>query len=326
MSQRDRRRHPALAPYIKDGRFEPGNYGWMRGRFADANPMQKEQFESVQNWLLACPKEAAAQVRQDLVEVGFSNPTLTPHPLGDQICSAVGLAIPYDGMQLASFERFQRDLEIARPIASSFLFATAAAEAVGGPRGPTLGDRLSARTLGEQVIQFGMTWGDGQVKDAPPLDPNVRAIVIPLLFLALDEKNRANTAWLKQIVEKEGWPRQSDVGGHAAYQAWLLAQHSDHDPVFQLKALRLMEPLVAAGDVSKHNYAYLYDRVMLKLTGKQRYATQMTCAGGKYVPQPLEDEAAVANHRAEMGLNTLTEYVAVMQAAFGACGNERGGK
>jgi hypothetical protein len=35
-----------------------------------------------------------------------------------------------------------------------------------------------------------------------------------------------------------------------------------------------MEPLVAQGEVTKQNYAYLYDRIMLKLAGKQRYATQ----------------------------------------------------
>lgn len=313
---------PVLAPYIKDGRFEPGDYGWMRGRFADANAVEKAQFRSIDKWLLACGTEAAAEMKRDLVQAGIPDPKLTPQPLQDRVCGAVGLAIPYDGIQLDSFERFQQDMGTAQPIASAFLFATAAAETVGGPHGPTLGDRLSARTLGEQMLQFGMSWGDGQVKGAPPLDPGVRAIVIRLLWLALDDRTRANTTWLKQIVEKDGWPRQSKVGEHAAYQAWLLAQHSDHDPLFQLQALRLMEPLVAAGEVSKQNYAYLYDRVMLKLTGKQRYATQMTCVGEKYVPQPIEDETAVAKRRAEVGLNSLAEYIAMMQATLGGCGSK----
>jgi hypothetical protein len=27
-----------LEPYVKDGRFDPGDYGWMKGRFGDATP------------------------------------------------------------------------------------------------------------------------------------------------------------------------------------------------------------------------------------------------------------------------------------------------
>ena len=26
----------ALEPYIKDGRYDPGDYGWIKGRFQDA--------------------------------------------------------------------------------------------------------------------------------------------------------------------------------------------------------------------------------------------------------------------------------------------------
>jgi beta-glucosidase len=46
-----------------------------------------------------------------------------------------------------------------------------------------------------------------------------------------------------------------------------LVQHADDDPVFQLKMLRLMEPLAAGGQVSPRNYALLYDRVMLQMVG-----------------------------------------------------------
>ncbi len=42
-----------------------------------------------------------------------------------------------------------------------------------------------------------------------------------------------------------------------------------------------MEPLILSGEVSKGDYAYLYDRVMLKISGKQRYGTQAMCLDGK---------------------------------------------
>lgn len=109
------------------------------------------------------------------------------------------------------------------------------------------------------------------------------------------------------------------MGEQAAKQAWLLVQHADHDPVFQLEALQLMEPLVAHGEVSPQDFAYLTDRVMLKLTGKQRYGTQFQCVGGQHVPQPIEDEAAVDRLRRQAGMETQAENTARMRANYGAC-------
>jgi hypothetical protein len=118
-----------------------------------------------------------------------------------------------------------------------------------------------------------------------------------------------NTEWLKRHVADKGWPKYSEVGEKASNAAWLLAQHADHDPLFQLRALRLMEPLLAGKEVSPRNYAYLYDRVMLKLAGKQRYATQLTCENGERIAQPLEDAERVDELRAEVGLEPFAEYL-----------------
>lgn len=125
------------------------------------------------------------------------------------------------------------------------------------------------------------------------------------------------------IDRNGGWPKISTVGEEASRSAWLLVQHADADPPFQLRALRLMEPLVASGEVSKSDYAYLYDRVMLKIAGKQRYGTQATCRGGNRVPQPLESESSVDSRRAEVGLPPISEYLALMQNQFGNCPPER---
>jgi hypothetical protein len=47
---------------------------------------------------------------------------------------------------------------------------------------------------------------------------------------AIDEDN---TKWLKDIVEKHGWPTNTLVGKDGASAAWLLVQHADADPKFQ---------------------------------------------------------------------------------------------
>ncbi|TAD72001.1 MAG: hypothetical protein EAY70_13740, partial [Sphingomonadales bacterium] len=90
--------------------------------------------------------------------------------------------------------------------------------------------------------------------------------------------------------------------------AWLLVQHADHDPAFQLEVLRLMEPLLAAKEVSPGNYAYLYDRITLKLTGKQRFATQFWCMDGTMQPRLLEQPDQIDELLAAMELEPLDEY------------------
>ena len=46
---------PGIADYIEEGRFEPGDYGWARGAFADATPEQAEAWHAAADW----PRRAA---------------------------------------------------------------------------------------------------------------------------------------------------------------------------------------------------------------------------------------------------------------------------
>ena len=151
------------------------------------------------------------------------------------------------------------------------------------------------------------------------LDPAARGVATGLIWLAIAERDHANTAWLKEIVAAGGWPTIAKVGVTASHLAWLLVQHADDDPVFQLDMLRLMEPLAARGEVAKRDYAFLYDRVMLKLADRQRYGSQMGCTGGQYAPQPLEDAANVDRLRAAMGMGTIAQNMARMRKEYGPC-------
>src|SRR5262249_16508425 len=89
---------------------------------------------------------------------------------------------------------------------------------------------------------------------------------------------------------------------------WLLVQHADQDPVLQFRTLKLMEPVIAKGEASAKMYGYLYDRVMLKLAGKQRFGTQMHCEGGKMAPLPLEDPAKLDPFRKEADRVPMADY------------------
>ena len=85
--------------------------------------------------------------------------------------------------------------------------------------------------------------------------------------------------------------------------------------------LRNVEPLVAQGEMRATDYAYLEDRVMLQLTGRQRcYGTQMECHNNHLRTAPLVDAANVDTLRARVGLGPVAAHQAQMLAHGGGCG------
>jgi len=117
-----------------------------------------------------------------------------------------------------------------------------------------------------------------------------------------------NTARLKEVVDKHGWPGKSLVGTDGSQRAWLMVQHADHDLAFQKRCLPLLSQAVKKGETSPEQLAYLTDRVRVADKEKQVYGTQFHEADGKMEPYPIEDEANVDNRRKELGLPPMAEY------------------
>lgn len=127
-----------------------------------------------------------------------------------------------------------------------------------------------------------------------------------------------STRFLRTTIDEFGWPTYDMVGKEAAHAAWLLAQHADADPELQSEVLRLMEPLVAAGQAGASDFAYLTDRVRVARGDKQLYGTQFSDDGsGVARPVAIEDAANVDARRAEVGLEPLAEYAATLAEAYG---------
>jgi len=129
------------------------------------------------------------------------------------------------------------------------------------------------------------------------------------------EGDVVRTQRLEEILDEHGWPTYDLVGEDGEDAAWAIAQHADHDPEFQRRALELLREAVAAGQASPGNLAYLTDRVAVGAGEPQTYGTQMGCGPDGPMPAtPLLDEAAVDTLRAEAGLEPLADYVAEMAA------------
>jgi hypothetical protein len=143
---------------------------------------------------------------------------------------------------------------------------------------------------------------------------------------ALQTVDEDNTAWLKAIVHRHGWPGRALVGEAAASAAWLLVQHADHDAAFQRECLGLMEKAVERGDASAKDWAYLTDRVLRAEGRPQRYGTQFTDGPEGLEPQPLEHPERVDERRASVGLGPLTEYRQQIISQYGRSSAGQGAK
>jgi CubicO group peptidase (beta-lactamase class C family) len=128
-----------------------------------------------------------------------------------------------------------------------------------------------------------------------------------------------NTQDLKELLKIHGWFKISEWGKQLDKQAWLLVQHADNEPEFQKEVLKTLSVLYKIKETDPSNYAYLYDRVASSFSDPtkrkpQRYGTQGSCTGpGTWEPLPIEDAFNVDKRRAEVGLPTLQEYIAVFK-------------
>jgi hypothetical protein len=124
--------------------------------------------------------------------------------------------------------------------------------------------------------------------------------------------DRANTARLKALIARCGWPSKAVHGDQAAGNAWLLAQHADQDRAFQKQVLSLIEREAAASGAGvDRNIAYLTDRIAVAEKRPQPYGTQMKQKGEHACDlefETLDDRQAVEERRAKLGMPTLEQY------------------
>jgi hypothetical protein len=281
----------------------------MRGAFPDASADEKSAYEELRTWLESCSDGEKLLVRAELADVGYADIELPGESVTTDFCAQFEIRPPLDAY--ASFADFVAAVHRVGPLADGIAAAGALAQSLASRPDDTLAGELHVRTIGDQVVRNALSWD--RLEDAPVRLPQISsrdvAAYQTILLAHMTRLDRANTQWLSEIVERDGWPTISKVGEDASRKAWLLVQHADHDPVFQLKVLRIMEPLLASEDVSARDYAYLYDRVMLKLAYRQRYGTQVTCEEGQRIALPLEDPARLDQLRTGMQLEPFAEYL-----------------
>jgi hypothetical protein len=128
------------------------------------------------------------------------------------------------------------------------------------------------------------------------------------LWQKINDADTENRRWLKAALKQIGWFRISVYGRAASNTAWLLVQHADQDPAWQKQILRDLKPMVAQGDVSGIDVAYLEDRIASAEARPQIYGTQGVCEGGAWSAFPIAHPEQVDERRRAMGLEPMSEY------------------
>ncbi|QVL31063.1 hypothetical protein KIH39_19755 [Telmatocola sphagniphila] len=168
---------------------------------------------------------------------------------------------------------------------------------------PKIRDEILSRAKKEQELRFKLIKVGG-------LKPS------PEEIKSLQEVDTDNRTWMKNLIEKQGWPGKTLVGEEAAHMAWLMVQHADPDLPFQKKCLELLKAAVKQGEATGADLAYLTDRVLAAEGKKQLYGTQLQQKEGKFIPKPVEDEANLDARRKELGLQPMAEYLEVATKMF----------
>lgn len=141
-----------------------------------------------------------------------------------------------------------------------------------------------------------------------PSGPARPAAMRELDAILVDADTR-HTAELKLLLEKHGWPRRDAYPPRADDDAWILVQHADRDLPFQKRVLAMLETLKDDGGSTLSHYGYLYDRVAVAEKRPQLYGTQGRCEDGRWVPEPIAEEAGVEARRRAAGMMSLAENV-----------------
>ncbi|HEU4631998.1 MAG TPA: DUF6624 domain-containing protein [Gemmatimonadaceae bacterium] len=172
------------------------------------------------------------------------------------------------------------------------------------------GHTWSNDSLRRRLIALGER--DQAVRNAPALADSMRD---PAFVRRMAERDSADAAELRAIIDRYGWPGRSLVGARGASAAFLVAQHN---PALQHEALRLMQAL-PAGEVSPSDLAMLEDRVRVSDGRPQRYGTQLHDSGDgrTLVFDPIEDLAHLDERRAAAGLPPLPVYLCIIRGLSG---------
>jgi hypothetical protein len=121
-----------------------------------------------------------------------------------------------------------------------------------------------------------------------------------------------NLAWLKKLMKENGIPTVAQVGESGVHWTWLLVQHADGDPQFQMSVQPIFAQRQEAGELPAEDLARLTDRVLLAAGKPQRFGTQFDWYSGKFKLRGTVNIADIEANRQALGLMPLADFACMV--------------
>jgi len=128
----------------------------------------------------------------------------------------------------------------------------------------------------------------------------------------VQQMDTENLTWLKRLVKDNGIPTVAQVGESGVHWTWLLVQHADDDPQFQMSLQPIFVQRHKAGELPADDVAKLTDRVLLAAGKPQRFGTQFDWYSGQFKPKGASNIADIEANRQALGLMALADYACMM--------------
>jgi hypothetical protein len=109
-----------------------------------------------------------------------------------------------------------------------------------------------------------------------------------------------NTHLLRAYIKTYGFPCRCRIGPVGIEAVWEIAQHSDHDVVFQRECLAQMK--FCHCRVPRHYLIYLEDRIAVNSSSPQNYGTQFHGHGRSLVEHPISNRRTLWWRRLRVGM------------------------
>lgn len=309
--------HPAravepelLGSLPTDGVVDLTALDWIKPRYS-AKPEERAKWRSLMEWAKAKRREQTKAMRETLRRKGVAADSLPEACYLDTRCALIvdadAVAANFNSwpeFKDAALDSWPYVLSYRRVLEtiSSEIFAPAA----NAPAADARDRELLRRFTNDQLTRAAF---DGVPGKIGVVEGPLYSLYEFGLTSDLRRDDGENIVYAMGLIsEHGGWLSPPDVGVETQEHLWALVQHGDDRPDLQYDALIAMQRHFG-GKQYPRQYGFLYDRVMLKLTGKQRYGTQVACVDGIRKPQPLEEGKSVDKLRSEIGLPSLDTYM-----------------
>jgi hypothetical protein len=125
----------------------------------------------------------------------------------------------------------------------------------------------------------------------------------------IEKRFRKNTEELKKLISEFGFLKLIEEERYLN-KVWLIAQHSDHDPDFQLQCLGLMLPFLGKKKDLLMYCTFLIDRLLIGRKANQIYGTQLD---GKIEKPDTFSHIDLNKLRENVGLEPIEKYIKKME-------------